>query len=528
MDERRGALDLGNLNLGARLDHVAFVERNSAPYLAADLDVAAVQVDLVDDDRARADERGGARPDRMRHLQMAAGDRPQDSERNAGAGDEHDEVDHPAAPERRRRRRRNRCDRNRPEEEQAGREQFTDRERDSEDSPDDPGRHDAIVEGRTGRRGAEYKTEPRPVTRSASRRPTGLRLRAQSEAGARRSSLRATGQVRAATECAHMLVLAAPDKFRGTLAAADAARAIAEGARRAGWRCRELPLADGGEGTLEVLGGPNRVTRVSGPLGSPVEAAWRLVDGVAVIEAARASGLAVVGGAGANDPLAASTRGTGELIAAALGAGAEALVVGIGGSASTDGGLGAIEALGRSRFQIPVEVACDVRTRFLEAAAVFGPQKGASPAQVALLTERLGTLAQSYLAEFGVDVAALPGSGAAGGLAGGLAALGAELVAGFELVAGRLGLEQALEGADLVVTGEGKLDATSFDGKVVGGLLAACARRGLPAVVVAGEIESGTPVAGAAVSLVDRFGRERAFAEPAACIADVVADYLAS
>jgi glycerate kinase len=325
-----------------------------------------------------------------------------------------------------------------------------------------------------------------------------------------------------------VLVLAAPDKFRGTLAAAEAARAIADGAGRAGWHCRELPLADGGEGTLDALGGANRVMRVSGPLGAPVEAAWRLEGGVAVIEAARASGLAVVGGAAANDPVAASTRGTGELIAAALGAGARAVVVGVGGSASTDGGLGAVEALGRRHFQVAVEVACDVRTPFLEAARVFGPQKGASPDQVALLSERLGRLAESYLDEFGLDVTALGGAGAAGGLAGGLAALGAELVAGFGLVAGRVGLEGALESADLVVTGEGKLDATSFDGKVVGGVLAACARRGIPALVVAGELEAGTPCPGASVSLVERYGRERALAEPARCIAEAVAGYLAS
>ncbi len=320
-----------------------------------------------------------------------------------------------------------------------------------------------------------------------------------------------------------MLALAAPDKFRDTLAAGDAARAIAEGARRAGWRCRPLPLADGGEGTLEVLGGPNRLTRVSGPLGSPLEAGWRLEGGVAVIEAARASGLSLVGGAAGNDPLAASSRGTGELIAAALAAGAESVIVGVGGSATTDGGQGAIEALGRRRFEIPVQVACDVGTGFLDAASLFGPQKGANPAEVALLSERLGELAHSYRSELGVEVSALPGAGAAGGLAGGLAALGAELVAGFELVAGRLGLEEALEGVELVVTGEGRLDRTSFEGKVVGGVLAACTRRAIPALVVAGEVEAGAPRAAAALSLLEQFGEQRAWAEPAACIADAVA-----
>lgn len=324
-----------------------------------------------------------------------------------------------------------------------------------------------------------------------------------------------------------MLALAAPDKFRGSLTAAEAARAIAEGARRAGWRCRALPLADGGEGTLEVLGGANRLTRVSGPLGAPVEAAWRLEGGVAVIEAARASGLSLVGGATANDPLAASSRGTGQLIAAALAAGAEAVIVGVGGSATTDGGLGAVEALGRRRFEIPVQVGCDVGTGFLDAAAVFGPQKGASPEQVRLLSERLGRLAESYRAELGVEVSRLPGAGAAGGLAGGLAALGAELVAGFELISGRLGLEEALDGVGLVVSGEGRLDRTSFEGKVVGGVLAACTRRGIPALVVAGEIEAGAPRDAQALSLVERFGDERSWAEPAECIAEAVAGWIA-
>src|SRR5262249_12941544 len=225
--------------------------------------------------------------------------------------------------------------------------------------------------------------------------------------------------------------LAAPDKFRGTLTAAEAALALAEGARLGGWACTELPLADGGEGTLDALGGANRTTRVAGPLLEPVEAEWRLEDGVAVVEAARASGLALAGGALRNDPVGATTRGTGELIAAALVAGAREVIVAVGGAATTDGGLGAGEALGGGPFGVPVRVACDVQTRFVDAASVFAPQKGATPAQVELLSRRLEGLAGRY----GPDVARLPGSGAAGGLAGGLAFLGAELVPGFELVA---------------------------------------------------------------------------------------------
>ncbi len=314
-----------------------------------------------------------------------------------------------------------------------------------------------------------------------------------------------------------MLALAAPDKFRGSLSAAEAARAIGVGARRAGWQCRELPLADGGEGTLDALGGANRTSIVSGPLGNPVEAGWRLEAGVAVIEMARASGLALTGGATGNDPVHASTRGTGELIALALEAGAERVIVAVGGSATTDGGLGAVEVL-RKPFRVPVQVACDVQTLFVDAAAVFAPQKGASPGEVEALSERLIETAASYRSAYGVDVCALPGSGAAGGLAGGLAALGAELVPGLALVAEEVGLTRALDGVALVITGEGKLDATSFDGKVVGGVLAL----GLRALVVAGAIEPGTECPAPAMSLVEKFGSERAWADPEGCIADAV------
>ena len=321
-----------------------------------------------------------------------------------------------------------------------------------------------------------------------------------------------------------MRALAAPDKFRGSLAGAEVATALAAGARLAGWECRELPLADGGEGTLAVLGGANRVSTVTGPLGLAVDAGWRLAGGAAVIEAARASGLSLAGGAEGNDPVRATTRGTGELIAAAIDAGAQEVIVGVGGSATTDGGLGAIEALGGKRLSIRVRVACDVRTPFLDAAAVFSPQKGADADEVLELAARLRELAARYRAEFGVDVTALPGAGAAGGLAGGLAALGARLVPGFELVAGEVGLERALEETNLVLTGEGKLDTTSFDGKTVGGVLAAAAARGIPALVVAGEIQPGTVCPVPAVSLIERFGRERAFGDPAACVADAAAE----
>jgi glycerate kinase len=250
-----------------------------------------------------------------------------------------------------------------------------------------------------------------------------------------------------------------------------AARAMAEGLRDAGMEARELPLADGGEGTLEVLlaahGGEVRSSRVTGPLGDPVEAQWGLLsDGTAVIELARASGLVLAGPR--NDAVRATTRGTGELILAAAGAGARGAIVSLGGSATTDGGLGAVEALGWSLHGLDVTVACDVTTRFHEAATVFGPQKGASPADVQLLTRRLHRLSAFYRKRTGVDVSPLAGAGAAGGTAGGLAAVGARLRSGFEVVAEAVSLDTALAAADLVVTGEGKLDASSVAGKVVG------------------------------------------------------------
>src|SRR5437667_9358733 len=167
------------------------------------------------------------------------------------------------------------------------------------------------------------------------------------------------------------LAIVAPDKFRGSLTAAEAADAMAAGTEAAGFEARRIPLADGGEGTLDALlaarGGSIRTATVTGPLGDPVEARWALLpDGTGIVEMARASGLALV--QGRNDPLRASSRGTGELIAAAARGGARRIIVGVGGSASTDGGLGAIDALGWTLPAAEVTVACDVTTSFLDAA----------------------------------------------------------------------------------------------------------------------------------------------------------------
>ena len=323
-------------------------------------------------------------------------------------------------------------------------------------------------------------------------------------------------------------VVAAPDKFRGTATALDVASAICAAAGDVGWRCDRVPLADGGEGLLDVLGGVAKTTEVTGPLGDRVEAEWRLATGVAVIEMARASGLALVGGPEHNDPLRASTTGTGELIAAALDAGARRIVVGAGGSATTDGGLGCLRALqSKGRLSgVDLRVACDVTTTFLEAAATFAPQKGATPTQVELLTRRLERLAQVYLEDYGVDVRPIEGGGAAGGLAGGLAAVGATLVPGFDLVADAVGVEDALEGADLVVTGEGFVDEQSFRGKVVGGVIELAAAASVPVLVVAGQVFVDVPPPAIAVSLVDRFGEGRARSETAACVHEAVAEHL--
>ena len=326
-----------------------------------------------------------------------------------------------------------------------------------------------------------------------------------------------------------MHIVAAPDKYRGTATAPQVAEAIAQAARQVGATADAVPLADGGEGTLEVVGGANRITTVTGPLGDPVEAPWRLHRHTAVIEMARASGLALVGGAEANDPLGATTYGTGELIEAAIERGARRVLVGVGGSATTDGGLGALRALYPTQRLKGLElaVACDVRTRFTDAAAVFGPQKGASPTQVELLRRRLERLAQVYAETYGVAVDDIEGSGAAGGLAGGLACVGAELANGFELLAEEVDLYDRIERADLVVTGEGALDATSFQGKVVGGVGELAAAAGVPVLTVVGRVDGDiAPAHGDLVSLSDRFGPEQAMADTARLVGQAVLDYL--
>ena len=328
-----------------------------------------------------------------------------------------------------------------------------------------------------------------------------------------------------------MRLLACADKFRGTLTAPEFGEAVRVGADR--HIVVIQPLADGGEGTLEAFGGPNRNSTVTGPLGAPVDAAWRLSAGRAVIEMAQASGLLLAGGAEENDPLEATTTGTGELIAKAVEAGAREIIVGLGGSASTDGGLGALRALpAPARLRgVDLIVACDVETRFVDAAKVFGPQKGASGPQVSLLTARLERLLDVYRSEHGVDLSDTVGAGAAGGLAGGLVAAGARIESGAELIADAVELYDQIEEADLVVTGEGKVDPTSFAGKAVGTVMSLAAAAERPVLVIGGVVDPDARIALDAagvgwIDLVDRFGAERAMAQAATCVADAISDWI--
>jgi len=333
-------------------------------------------------------------------------------------------------------------------------------------------------------------------------------------------------------------VVVAPDKFRGTASANEVAEAMATAAEELGWEAVRLPMSDGGEGLLDgcaALCPEVVVTRVTGPDGAPVDAEWRLGDGTAVVEMARASGLTLAGGPTRNDPVRATSRGTGELLVAAarrVGPGGT-VVVGLGGSATTDGGRGAWEAVMEAGGLGGANLvgACDVDTTFVDAAAVFGPQKGAGPAQVSELTGRLERQAEAWAKETGVDVRAVPGSGAAGGMGGAVVVLGGRLRSGYRLVADLVGLTAAIDGADRVVTGEGALDLGSFAGKVVGGVIGDARARRVPVLVVVGR---STPEAaaeadragGEVVSLTERFGVTRALGEVQDCVAEATAGWL--
>jgi glycerate kinase len=301
--------------------------------------------------------------------------------------------------------------------------------------------------------------------------------------------------------------LACPASFKGVLAAADAAAALREGLAAGGAEALELPVADGGEGTADALaralGGTWRETEVSDPLGRPVRGRWlELPDGRAVVEAAAAIGLPLLE-ASERDPLVASSRGFGELIAAALAGGATGLVLGLGGSATVDGGAGLLEAL--PELTAPATVLCDVSTRLGDAARLFGPQKGASPADVTVLEQRLAAMEELR------PYADLPGAGAAGGLGAALAARGARLVPGADALLDLVGFDGLLAGCDLAVTGEGSVDVTTAEGKAPGAVARRCAAAGVRCVVAGGIVTAA--VEGAETVALS--------GDPARCAADL-------
>lgn len=258
-----------------------------------------------------------------------------------------------------------------------------------------------------------------------------------------------------------MRAIAAPASLKGVLSAGAAAEALADGLRAGGAEAIAMPVADGGDGTLDVLGGSMREVEVSAPLGGRVHARWALrEDGTGVVESAQALGFQTVARL---DPLRASSRGLGELILAAA-RDAEMLLVCLGGTVTVDGGVGMREVL--AELPLPTRVACDVLSPLLDAAYVFARQKGASEEQLEELADRLRGLPD------------VPGAGAAGGLGGAFAALGAELVPGAPLVLDELGFDP--RGYDLVVTGEGAVDETTWAGKAPGEVVRRCREAGVP------------------------------------------------
>ena len=257
-----------------------------------------------------------------------------------------------------------------------------------------------------------------------------------------------------------MRAIAAPASLKEVLSAVAAAEAVAAGLRAGGAEAIAVPVADGGDGTLDVLGGDLRDTVVSAPLGGRVRAHWSLQDdGTAVVESAQALGFQTVSEL---DPVRASSRGLGELIVAAARE-AQSLLVCLGGTVTVDGGIGLREVL--HELPLPTRVACDVLSPLLDAAYVFARQKGATEEQADLLAERLRGLPD------------VPGSGAAGGLGGAFAALGAELLPGAKLVLDEIGFDPS--GYDLVVTGEGVVDETTWAGKAPGEVVRRCRDAGV-------------------------------------------------
>ncbi|HYQ79689.1 MAG TPA: glycerate kinase [Solirubrobacterales bacterium] len=305
-----------------------------------------------------------------------------------------------------------------------------------------------------------------------------------------------------------MRFLVAPDSFKGTFGAGEVAEAIASGVEAGGGAADRCPVADGGEGTMEVLlaalGGQRRTATVHDPLGRPVEASFGLLgDGRAIVEAAQASGLPLVAPE-ERDAERADTFGTGELIAAAVAAGARSVLLAVGGSASTDGGAGALEALRGAGLlgAVEIEVLCDVAAPYEEAAAVFAPQKGADAAAVERLAARLDALA----AELPRDPRGVPMTGCGGGLSGGLWAYGARLRPGAAFVLDAVGFDERLARADAVIGGEGRFDSQSLGGKIVGEVASRCERAGKPLHLVVGEDGLGAGERPAAIVSITEAG----------------------
>jgi glycerate kinase len=287
-------------------------------------------------------------------------------------------------------------------------------------------------------------------------------------------------------------VLVAPDSFKGTFRATEVAAAIGRGLESAGLVPPDLcPVADGGEGTMEALltalGGETAGARVHDPLGREVDAGFALLEGggTAVVEGSQASGLGLVAEA-ERDAEAASSRGTGELIAAAVDAGAEVVLLACGGSATTDGGAGAIEALTEAGGLRGSKLVClcDVRTPFERAAIVFAPQKGADAAAVQRLTRRLAEQA----AALPRDPTGVPMTGCAGGLSGGLwATFGAVLEPGAAFVLDALDYDERMRAARAVIVGEGRIDEQTLQGKIAGEAATRARQAGVPCFAIVGR-----------------------------------------
>ncbi|MBP5302623.1 MAG: glycerate kinase [Bacteroidales bacterium] len=295
-----------------------------------------------------------------------------------------------------------------------------------------------------------------------------------------------------------MKIVLAPDSYKGCLSATEVAATLASAVRELhpDWEIVELPLADGGEGTVDAvmsaLGGKLLQATVSDPLGRPVDATYGLCGNLAVVEVAEACGLKHLAPEERN-PIIATTRGVGELLLAARGQGASRFLIGLGGTATCDGGVGMMSVLGLQEALegCSFELLCDVDNPFVGprgAARIFAPQKGASPADVEILEERMVSLAQTILAETGKDVSNMPGAGAAGGLGGAfMAYFNAVSVSGIERILSLAGFDSIVQGADLIVTGEGKSDIQTLSGKVPFGVLKRA--HNIPVILVSGRIE---------------------------------------